>query len=476
MRVLRKLFPLYDVGDLIYAEVAVRGAATVQTDISRLNKNIRLLRYIVKASFAFAVLMASAYAFAENYPLSIVYLILIVAFFSTSFSYSYFNTDFSYLCTFLTKEEVSRVRLLGFLRFYDWPLLIGLVAFAIVVAVKNPLGVIAAIPSYISAVAFSIALIILLSKKASNVHSAGSLKGSIIRSIATAIWFVTVYGVYALYFFISRFFDLTFPPEYSLFFPLTYGFWIEEPFNPTYASLSLLYLVLTALFFKFSVRTLKIDEATRTYGHIQRWKIKRRKKLSAMVLKDIILMSRSPQIAVLAFLPLFNSLAYLWLPTYLSAIPCIVNMQLLIALTAASLLSLEKSSYVSSLPISEFEKKVAKIMTALIIYFASLAILLGILIHLGKSPLNALALSPAGVAVVIVGVQFSSNPTNEPINPNAILAVILALFIIILPVAAGGYAYLLLKQPFALLAFPVSLIETAFVAAAFFAYHYRQTP
>lgn len=473
MRVFRRLSPLFEIANLLFIETAVKNTLSFQTHTRNVNAYIRYNRIVVKVSFTIGFLIATFYAYAGLYPLSLLTLLLLASLFGLSFSYGYFNLDVSYLHTFLTREEVAKAKVIGFFRFYDWPAVVGLLSYCLAVAIGNPAGLIAAIPSYLSVLAFSITIVVLLSKKATGFHSAGSLKGTAIRIASMAVWFFSMYGGYVIFYFFNSLYRLSVPEKYWSAFPLTYGFWIAEPFNSKYAALSLVYMAITAVIFRFALKSLQTESATKFYGSKGEWKIRIRRKMVAVVIKDLKQLFRSPQLLVIALLPFFNSLGYLYFKNFFHGVPGVLNMQIMLALTAAALVSLERSSYTSTLPLSQLEMKLGKVYLGLIIYLISLTLFLIIQVYRGGNPAHVLSIAPSGIAVVLVGVQMSQNSANDPINANAILAVLISLLIVIIPVISGAFADFVLKKPFHLYAFPISAVETAVVAFFFFAYNRR---
>jgi predicted permease len=58
MKVLRRLSPLYELSDLSFVEAAVRNAAAVYHDLSRVTKWIRYNALLMKIIFTFAALIS----------------------------------------------------------------------------------------------------------------------------------------------------------------------------------------------------------------------------------------------------------------------------------------------------------------------------------------------------------------------------------------------------------------------------------
>jgi len=189
--------------------------------------------------------------------------------------------------------------------------------------------------------------------------------------------------------------------------------------------------------------------------------------MTSLLVKDFKQLFRNPQLFVLALLPIYASLTYLVFYYSAAEIASVLSLQVLLALTVSTLVSLDKSSYMSSLPLTEWEVKFSKILVGLLIYLISMSIVLAVVIHKGGNPLNPLSLLPSGIAVTLVAVQFSQKLSNEPINVESILAILISLFIVLVPATIGGIAALILKTPFFVYSFPASLIETLLVVAAF---------
>ncbi len=424
----------------------------------------------MKSLFTVAVLISIAPAFFDDrvsYASSLLSLFLMFLLFGIAYSHGYFQADLSYMHTFLSRSEVSKVRFYGFFRLYDWPALIGLLIFLILVGRQNILGVFPALLGYISVVMASLSVVILLGKRLGSVETGKSLKAAFFRIFSLTVWVISIYGLYLVNQLVI--FLLTFQnyKAYDFIFPISYGFWISQPTNIKYAALNLSYLVVFSVTFRFSLRELSREEVARHHGGLNKWKIGARGRTAALLVKDFKQLFRNPQLFVLALLPIFTSLMYLVFYRSYAKIASVLSLQVLLALTVSTLVSLDKSSYLFSLPLTEWEVNFSKILMGLLIYFISMGIVLAIVIHKDGNPLNLLSLLPTGIAVTLVAVQFSQKLTNEPVNVESMLATLISLFIVLVPAAIGGIAALILKTPFVVYSFPVSLIETLLVVLLF---------
>ncbi|MET1124404.1 MAG: hypothetical protein ABWW66_03950, partial [Archaeoglobaceae archaeon] len=115
-----------------FVEAAVRNAALIQQDLSKVTKWIRYNSIILKTLLSIAVLVTVLPALFNDrisYASSLLTLFLLFTFFGVAYAYGFFQVDLSYLHTFLTREEVSKVRFYSFFRFFDVPAVLGLLIF-----------------------------------------------------------------------------------------------------------------------------------------------------------------------------------------------------------------------------------------------------------------------------------------------------------------------------------------------------------
>ncbi|WP_202318527.1 hypothetical protein [Archaeoglobus neptunius] len=440
-----------------------------RADPERISKYLRANTLIVKIFLGLAVIISCGMVFeSEHYTGSLLSLTIIMLFFGISFSNSYFKLDLSYLHTLpLGKREIEKVRVLGFFRLYDWPVIAGFLLFVGFITIRNPLSAIPAAIAYTTAVMFSLAINILLGKKLSNIHASGSLTGSIVKTAVTVLWMLSFYGVYFLYQLILLIYRTEGLDRYVFIYPVPFSMWISDPLNLNHALMSLPYVVLSTVLFTFSIDRIAQENFAKVYGKKTIWKVKKTGRLAAMVVKDFKLLFRSPQMAVIAFLPLFNGLIYLLFFFKGSEILSVAVMQIMTVATASTFTVLDRSSYTHSLPLTEQEVRISKVVSSLFVYLLSLAIIIAAVYCRGGNVVNALSIVPTGLAVILVAVTFSSRISNDPINVESAISFFISLVVVFLPIASGGFATLLLKQSFANFAFPVSVIEMLLFLAAF---------
>ena len=147
--------------------------------------------------------------------------------FGIAYSHGYFQADLSYMHTFLSRSEVSKVRfyVLQAVRLANpnrSPYFLGSVGW------KNLIGVLPALFGYISVVMASLSLVILLGKRLGSVETRKSLKAAFFRIFSLAVWVISIYGFYLVSQLVI--FLLTFQSDeaYDFVFPISYGFWISH--------------------------------------------------------------------------------------------------------------------------------------------------------------------------------------------------------------------------------------------------------
>ncbi|MDI3498413.1 hypothetical protein [Archaeoglobus sp.] len=470
MKVLRRLSPLYELSDLIFVEAAVRNAAAVYHDLSRVTKWIRYNALLLKIMFTFAALFSVGPAFFDDkvsYASSLLSLFFFFLMFGTAYAHGYFQVDLSYMHTFFSRSDISKVRFYGFFRLFDWPAVIALLSLLVLVGMRNPAGLLPALLGFLAVIMGALSIVILLGKRLGSVQTGRSLRAAFFRIFGLIAWLVSIYGLYlinqlAIYLMTFKNYE-----AYDSLFPISYGLWISQPFSAKYAALSLFYFALITLLFFYAVRELSKEEIAKHYGSLKGWKIKRRGKMTAMVIKDFKQLFRNPQLFVIALLPIYGALMQLVFYIKLSEVASVLYLQIFLAITVSSFMSLERSSYITALPLTDLEMKFSKILEGLLIYFVSMGIVAAVVIYKGGNLINSLSLFPTGFAVVLVAVQFSRRLTSEPVNVEAVIATLISFFIVLVPAAVGGVAVLILKAPFSSYAFPVSLAETLAVLAVF---------
>ncbi len=118
--------------------------------------------------------------------------------------------------------------------------------------------------------------------------------------------------------------------------------------------------------------------------------------MAALTIKDFKQLFRNPQLFVIALLPIYSALMQLVFNIKLSEVASVLYLQIFLAITVSSFMSLERSSYVSTLPLTDWEMKLSKILDGLVIYFISVNIVVAVVIYKGENLANSLSLFPTG--------------------------------------------------------------------------------
>lgn len=75
--------------------------------------------------------------------------------------------------------------------------------------------------------------------------------------------------------------------------------------------------------------------------------------MAALTIKDFKQLFRNPQLFVIALLPIYSALMQLVFNIKLSEVASVLYLQIFLAITVSSFISLERSSYVSTLPLTD---------------------------------------------------------------------------------------------------------------------------
>ncbi|MET1124403.1 MAG: hypothetical protein ABWW66_03945 [Archaeoglobaceae archaeon] len=317
-------------------------------------------------------------------------------------------------------------------------------------------------------IAAALSIVIILTKRIGSLQTGKSLKAALFRLFALSVWFLSFYGFYFLNQLIIFFLTSNFE-AYDFLFPISYGVWISQPFSAKHAILNLFYLGVFFLAFGFALRELSKENVVRHYVGAGSWRIRTGGKLAALIAKDLKQLYRNPQLLLIFLLPVYVSLMHSIL---LSEIAGIIFLQALLPVTISTLMSLEGNSYILSLPITEWDVKISKILVGVAVYAISVVVVLAFAAYRGNI-FNVLALFPTGFAVILTVAQLYRNVTGEVVNVEAVIATFFSFILVVTPAAVGGIAVLIKNAPFATYAFPVSLAEALLIFAAFAAVNWR---
>ncbi len=399
--------------------VESRAVQTGKRGVERLVKNATNSLLYNKIFLSLIFLSTAIYGALENSVISYASFMLLLLFMHSFFFLQtvtyFFKLNFDLLHTLpLTMEDIRKTMLLTFLRIFDIPMLINLLAFPVAVAVFHHWY--SAFPAFggvLLTEIFSVALVTYLSRifytKLS--QPSGGWK-SVIRVLYQVIWGATFFLFYAsmmwmrtLYLRLSEYEPLV--EKYSLFFklifPFNFSYLIAGPDLLALAS-SILFLFLAYISLRWTLNNIgRVKELhVETTAPPEKIRLKITTPIRGMIRKDLKLISRNPGLLMLALLPAFESILLMALGN--SSTSSLYVVFTFIIILIYTLFGFEKQMIMKILPITKGKVYLSKDVIGLVMYLISLCIVDAYLIYRGTLPNLAeqLALIPAVFSAGIV--------------------------------------------------------------------------
>ncbi len=418
----------------------------------------------------------------------------------------------------LSSSDVSNIVFLCFLRIFDIPLLTAIVAPLIAYCCfgGSLLGVLVLFVGVVVTEIFAVTLCMGLAKFFySKVTSGGgsSKWQTITRYIFMILWIIPTFGVYLVMNFATHLIEIyaavaqtlsSFIYLLVLLYPFSYGFLVSYATFPIDVELSslglsivpcLLYCVLAAYSFRWvknAIREVGLGGAgARLREIVKDTVVSPKDPWLGIIYKDIRLASRSPSYASLFLLPAiqtavlavsFSSISVMsigFILGFLTAISCVV------LLLPPNLVSLESlaASYTRSLPIRKKTMILSKMLLVVIMYTASLVVLLVVALYFGRDVASVLTFGITNLFSVVAAATLEIILlTNKLWSEGAaignmyanllsyILIVVLGIVVVTVPIIGAFTALFFAPQ----LVLPVFLVFALAEFALTMAYFSRQ--
>ncbi len=467
-----KLRELWKLSSTVYKEISFQsifslrvGSALPQrgrTDVKRLVNNARVSTLISKllttvfiAIFGFTVFLPMTGFMPSPKPPTprdvtmigsvsafLAVVLFLIAFMGLQVSTGFVSSKVSeVLGVFpLTKQEISNIIFLCFLRMFDIPLIAAAVVFlsAYLLVGGSILGgfllLVATVITEIFAITFTIGSAKFFYSRVAG-GGGGSRWQSLIRLLFMVIWILPTFGAYLVINFagniVQSFASLTQSLSsilhlLVLIYPFSYGFlasYLTFPKAPDYTVLgfslaaSIAYIFVALFCFRWVTRTVRtiggIGVIRRMRGAVKDTKIKPQIPWLGIIRKDLRTASRAPSFASLFLLPAMQTVILALLFSSSSSQQLFDNLGMLTGISfitlllPPTLLSMEglASSYTRSLPMKKRTLISAKALVSVVMYLISLIVLFFVAAYLNRG-FSILIYGSVHVLALSAGIMF----------------------------------------------------------------------
>ncbi len=454
------------ISSILYKETIFRSVSetAVRRDPERILKSVDSQMWVSKALITLFTSAIPVFTALNPNPLGcsvfLLYVLFMFVFFFLQVVTAFVSQSFDLLHTLpLSDEEVSRIKVLTFLRIFDLPLaaipVTTLIAFGVFSSPRLAfwmfLGVLTSELLAISSV-FRLARFF-YSKIA---FSTGGWR-ALLRIVYLLAWSVSVFGVYLA---------MGYLPELLKLHADTSAWKFLYPFCFEYAArdsiaiaFSLLYLALSVTLLKKILPELN-ERVAVTAAETKSISVKTTHPVLSFLKKDLKIVSRSPAYVVLVILPVAEGMLFMK-PAVIS-VSIVLLAIIIVAFTAYSI----ESGYTKTLPVDFWTITAGKTLFILTIYILAVLLLsaVRVLRGMGFSPVG-LAQIPSvltmGVFVSIVQEKVGLKKDLYTGLGSLLLLVIPCSIIAYTPIVAGvilrlmGFSFLLVSFAFGMLEFAV---------------------
>jgi len=445
-----------NLGFLTYYEMRSPGLKSQKIeDLARKSQHSLLFNKIFLSIIFF---MMAVFGALESSVISYAaYFLLLTFMFSFFFLQTvtyYFKLNFDFLYTLpLSKEDVQKIMLLTFIRIFDIPLLVNLIAFPVVAVFFNPWY--SAIPAFLGilcAESYSILIVTYLSKIFyTKLSQPGGGWKSVARIIYQVIWGATFFIFYAstvwlrsFYMHLSKFqpFIDKYRMMLQLSFPFNFSYLMVKP-NTICIITSTFFIFLAYASIRWVLRNINRIGEIPVMEISEKVEIRLRLTgpIHGIIRKDLKIISRNPALLMLFFFPAFEGILLMALGN--SSIESLYMVFTFIIIFLYSLMGYEKMGIIQTLPIKKGTLYLAKNIIGLLTFCASLTIIDIYLLIKGLIPEIALqiillpSMFATGVVCLYLGEKLGIKKSVGLGTLGFILIIALGNFMLYLPILAG---------------------------------------
>ncbi|WP_456328453.1 hypothetical protein [Archaeoglobus sp.] len=303
-----------------------------------------------------------------NCSIFLMYLLFMFVFFFLQIVTSFVSHSFDFLYLLpLSQRDISKIRMLTFLRIFDLPLLavvlVSPLAFGLFV---SPLSALWTFLGVITAELLAVAIVFRLARffYSKIAYSTGGWK-TLLRMFYMIAWSVSAFGFYFIAVFMTELpkihVDLR---GWDFVFPICFGYVMSGSLNSLALASSLAYLIFAVVLFN---RTLPIvnERVVITTARTTSISIKRTHPILGILKKDLKLISRSPAHSMLLLFPIVEGLIFVKDAIYSTSMIMIAIV--LVVFTAYSV----EREYTKILPIDFWTLTAGKTLLLVVVYVTS---------------------------------------------------------------------------------------------------------
>ncbi|WP_457549223.1 hypothetical protein [Archaeoglobus sp.] len=458
---------LWDISKILYREILFKSIVetTVRKKPEEIVKSVSNYMWMNKILIAVFICGMSVFVALNpttfNCSIFLAYLLFTFVFFFLQIVTSFVSHGFDFLHILpLSKRDVSKIKMLTFLRIFDLPLfaviLVSTLAFGFLV---SPLSAFWALLGVITAELLAIAIVFRLARffYSKIAYSTGGWK-TLLRIFYMVAWSVSAFGFYFIADFISELpkvqVDLR---GWDFVFPICFGYVMKGSLNSIALVSSLTYLAVAVVLFN---RTLPIvnERVVVTTARATSISIKPTHPILGILKKDLKLTSRSPAHAMLLLFPIIEGLIFVK-----DAVLLISMIMVAIVLVVFAAYGVE-SEFTKILPIDFWTLTAGKTLLLVIVYVVSVvcATVVRSLIGMSFSPIG-FAQIPSVVAMgIFVALIYNKFGVKRDIYTGVISFVLILIPCMVLaytPLVVGLILSLFVNANVTVVSFIVSLTE-----------------
>jgi hypothetical protein len=459
---------LWEISKILYREILFKSVTetTVRKKPEDLVKSVNSYMWLNKT--AVAIVLSAIPLFIALNPTTfacsvfLANLLFMFVFFFLQIVTSFVSNSFDYLHVLpLSQRDISKIRMLTFLRIFDLPLFVVIfvspLAFGFFV---SPFSAFWALVGVITAELLAVAIVFRLARffYSKIAYSTGGWK-TLLRMFYMIAWSVSAFGFYILAIFMMEIPNMNIDLKgWDFVFPVCFGCLMSGSFSYIALISSLTYLTIAVVLFN---KTLSIinEKVVVTMAKTKSISIKSTHPILGILKKDLRLMSRSPAHAMLTLFPIIAGIVYANVKPVLT-LSMVLFAMVLVVFVAYGV----EREYTRILPIDFWTLTAGKTLLSVVIYIISVTCALIVLTFKGVS------ISPIGFAqipsvvamsvfVALIADKFGVKSDIYSGMSSLILILIPCLILAYTPLGIGLIVNILLNADATVISFMVGIAE-----------------
>ncbi len=455
---------IWEISRVLYREILFRSVA--QTNVRKRPKDI--VKAIDSQMWANKIILALFLSILPFFvatkptvPNCFVFLAILLfnfVFFFLQTVTTFFSDAFDILHTLpLSPKEVSKVRMLTFLRIFDIPLIAVTIATPLAFGIfVSPISAFWSLLGAVTSELFAITMVVSLARLfySKVAYSTGGWK-TILRMFYMIAWSVSAFFFYFFAFVIEKISNLNFDFRgLNFVFPICFGYLMSGNFSYTALIFSLAYLSMAVFSFGKTLSAIneRIVPSSSKAGEVR---IKVTHPVIGIFKKDLRLISRCPAHTMMLFLPIIFGIVYATISVSF-AIPMVLFTIILVVFTSYGI----EREYVKVLPIDFWTLTAGKTLLSVLVYLSAIfcvSVFSRSLNTIGFAQIPSVIAVSVFVSLIMEKLNVRGNVYLEV--SHLIFILLPALVIVYLPLLIGLIAKATLKTDMTPISFTMGTIE-----------------